>query len=35
MRMRIVNVFRTVGRWAGRLLAVRLPMDIVSGLRTH
>lgn len=35
MRMKIVNVFRAVAQWADRLLAVRLPMDIVFGLRTH
>jgi hypothetical protein len=35
MRMKIVNTLRGVARWVERLLAVRLPMDIVAGLRTH
>lgn len=35
MPMKIINVVRSVAGWADRLLAVRLPMDLVSGLRTR
>jgi hypothetical protein len=35
MQMKFVNVLRTTARWVERLLGVRLPMDVVSGLRTR
>jgi len=33
--MKIVNVVRAVAQCGGRLLAVRLPMDVLAGLRTR
>ena len=35
MRMKTMNVVRAVARSVERLLAVRLPMDVVAGLRTR
>jgi hypothetical protein len=35
MRMKIINVVRAVAQCAERLLEVRLPMDVVAGLRTR
>jgi hypothetical protein len=35
MRMKIVNVVRAVAQFVERLLEVRLPMDVVAGLRTR
>jgi hypothetical protein len=35
MRMKIINVSRTVGRWVQAFLEVRLPIDITTGLRTR
>ena len=30
-----IDVVRTAARWVERLLEVRLPMDVVAGLRTR
>lgn len=35
MRTKTLVVFRAIGRWVGRLLDVRLPWDVVAGLRTR
>jgi hypothetical protein len=35
MRMKIIKALRAIARYADTLLGVRLPMDIVSGLRTR
>jgi hypothetical protein len=35
MRMKTVNVVCNTARWIEKLLEVRLPMGIVSGLRTR
>jgi hypothetical protein len=35
MRMKTVDVVCNVARWVGRLLDVRLRMDVVAGLRTR
>ncbi len=35
MRMKTVNVVRAAARWIERLLEVRLPVDVVAGLRTR
>lgn len=35
MRMTIINTLRGAVRWIGRILAVRLPMDTLNGLRTR
>jgi len=35
MRRKTVNVVRAAARWIERLLEVRLPMDVVAGLRTR
>jgi hypothetical protein len=35
MRMRKINVVRTAGQWIQRVLDVRLPMDVIAGLRTR
>jgi hypothetical protein len=35
MRMKILNLFRTVARCVDTFLAVHLRMDLVSGLRTR
>ena len=35
MRMKTANVVRAVARCVERLLAVRLPMGVVAGLRTR
>jgi hypothetical protein len=35
MRTVIMKVIRAVGRRIGTILEVRLPVDIVAGLRTH
>jgi hypothetical protein len=33
MRMKTNNTVRATARWVGRMLAVRLPMGVVYGLR--
>ena len=35
MRMKTFNVVRAVAQFVERLLEVRLPMDVVAGLRTR
>jgi hypothetical protein len=35
MRKKTVNVVRAAARWVGTLVDVRLPMDVVAGLRTR
>jgi hypothetical protein len=35
MRMIIMHAVRGAARWIGRILAVRLPMDTLNGLRTR
>jgi hypothetical protein len=35
MRMKIINALRAIARYVDMLLGVRLPMDIVSGLRSR
>jgi len=34
MRMKTIEVIRTVAQWFERLLEVRLRMDVAAGLRT-
>jgi hypothetical protein len=35
MRMKTIEVVRTAAHWVERLLEVRLPVDVVAGLRTR
>jgi hypothetical protein len=35
MRMKTIDVVRIMAQWIRRFLAVRLPMDVVAGLRTR
>ena len=35
MRMKMLKAVRKAARWIGVLLAVRLPMDKIAGLRTR
>jgi hypothetical protein len=35
MRMKIFHAIQKAARWVDRLLAVRLPIDAASGLRTR
>jgi hypothetical protein len=35
MRKKVMRFARTTGAWISALLEVRLPMDVVSGLRTR
>jgi hypothetical protein len=35
MRMKTMHMVRTAGQWIQRILEVRLPMDVVAGLRTR